>query len=290
MDKKEDFKQYPKILTIEKDGKIIGLDKRGRANSDFNTNTIDYAEFARVYNADFNQLNDLYKKDNQLSRYDKNKNDYDTNKPISPIPDEDRYYNDRDSRQGFAPPNTNNKRSKKTQWLVSILVIVVLIMSLFMIKSHYDYKAKEEQNQQEVNTNNLENDINETKQQLAQAEQTQQDSQNKIDELQNKVNELKQNANNGKEDNMQEAVNQLQKAQNEKVNGNLEGVNNAIGNVNDSINTDDNREAAKNFGDDVKNKTKSLSENGYVEGAKEKVSNAWHEITNLITASNDNNE
>ncbi|WP_436962359.1 hypothetical protein [Staphylococcus shinii] len=290
MDKKEDFKQYPKILTIEKDGKIIGLDKRGRANSDFNTNTIDYSEFARVYNAEFNQLHDLYKRDKRLSRYDKNKNDYDTNKPISPIDDKGRFYNDFDERHGFAPQSTTNRSRKKAKWLVPILVVAIIVMSFFMIKSHYENKNDEEQKQQEVKANNLENEINDTKQQLAQAEQTQQDSQSKINNLQNKVNNLKQSSNNGETENMQEAINQLQKAQNEKLNGNLDGVNNAIGKVNDSINTDDNRERARNFGDDVKNKTQTLSENEYVNGAKEKVSNAWHDITNVFFTSEESDE
>lgn len=36
----QDLKNYPQILKIEDDGKIIALDKNGRVNTELNTHTL----------------------------------------------------------------------------------------------------------------------------------------------------------------------------------------------------------------------------------------------------------
>ncbi|HDE7319689.1 TPA: hypothetical protein ACF9DN_003113 [Staphylococcus aureus] len=70
MSKSGDFREYPKILKIENDGRIIALDKHGRVNSQFYTNTITDEDSIKVFGLKFKLLYHDYVNDN-LSRVEK---------------------------------------------------------------------------------------------------------------------------------------------------------------------------------------------------------------------------
>lgn len=229
---KENFKDYPKIVRIENDGKIIGLDKHGRVNTDFNTNTVNREEFFKVFNNDFSTLHENYVNENNKESYD---SDY-----IKPNESPERFYNERDFKYDLDRQNELKKTKSKNKWLVTLLVIAVIIVAFFMIKNHFAAKEAETNEQNEVNNQQLQNEIEDTKSQLANSREGEQQTQDKISELQDKINNMNENRNSQSENNqLQEGINKLQDAQNSKMNGNEDQVKEQLGKVDEAIKNED---------------------------------------------------
>src|SRR5699024_2149106 len=106
MSKPEDFSNYPRILKIDDDGKIIALDKNGKINTDLNTNTIDDEKQRLVFGKVIYQP--------YYSRYEQNRESYYNDKQ-SP---ED-YYNLRDRERELEQKQALDKSHKKTKWLIA---------------------------------------------------------------------------------------------------------------------------------------------------------------------------
>lgn len=245
MQEKTNFKNYPKIMKIENDGKIIGLDKHGRVNTDFNTNRVNREAFFEVFNNDFSTLHENYVNEN-LSRYENNKESYNSDY-IKPNEAPERFYNERDFKNDLDRQNELKKTKSKNKWLVTLLVIAVIIVAFFMIKNHFAAKEAETNEQNEVNNQQLQNEIEETKTQLANSREGEQQTQNKINELQAKINNMNENNNSQSENNqLQEGVNKLQDAQNSKLNGNEDQVKEQLGKVDDAIKNEDIQGKVKN--------------------------------------------
>lgn len=232
-------------MKIENDGKIIGLDKHGRVNTDFNTNTVNREAFFEVFNNDFSTLHENYVNEN-LSRYENNKESYNSDY-IKPNEAPERFYNERDFKNDLDRQNELKKTKSKNKWLVTLLVIAVIIVAFFMIKNHFAAKEAETNEQNEVNNQQLQNEIEETKTQLANSREGEQQTQNKINELQAKINNMNENNNSQSENNqLQEGVNKLQDAQNSKLNGNEDQVKEQLGKVDDAIKNEDIQGKVKN--------------------------------------------
>lgn len=245
MQEKTNFKNYPKIMKIENDGKIIGLDKHGRVNTDFNTNTVNREEFFEVFNNDFSTLHENYVNEN-LSRYENNKESYKSDY-IKPNEAPERFYNERDFKNDLDRQNELKKTKSKNKWLVTLLVIAVIIVAFFMIKNHFATKEAETNEQNEVNNQQLQNEIEETKTQLANSREGEQQTQNKINELQAKINNMNENNNSKSENNqLQEGINKLQDAQNSKLNGNEDQVKEQLSKVDDAIKNEEIQGKVKN--------------------------------------------
>lgn len=245
MQEKTNFKNYPKIMKIENDGKIIGLDKHGRVNTDFNTNRVNREAFFEVFNNDFSTLHENYVNEN-LSRYENNKESYNSDY-IKPNEAPERFYNERDFKNDLDRQNELKKTKSKNKWLVTLLVIAVIIVAFFIIKNHFAAKEAETNEQNEVNNQQLQNEIEETKTQLANSREGEQQTQNKINELQAKINNMNENNNSQSENNqLQEGVNKLQDAQNSKLNGNEDQVKEQLGKVDDAIKNEDIQGKVKN--------------------------------------------
>lgn len=242
---KENFKNYPKIVRIENDGKIIGLDKHGRVNTDFNTNTVSREEFLKVFNNDFSTLHENYVNEN-LSRYENNKESYNLDY-IKPNEAPERFYNERDFKNDLDRQNELKKTKRKNKWLVIFLVFAVIIFAFLMIKNHFSAKEAETNQQNEVNNQQLQNEIEDTKSQLANSREGEQQTQNKINELQYKIDNMNENNNSQSENNhLQEGVNKLQDAQNSKINGNEDQVKQQLGKVDEAIKNEDIQGKVKN--------------------------------------------
>lgn len=232
-------------MKIENDGKIIGLDKHGRVNTDFNTNRVNREAFFEVFNNDFSTLHENYVNEN-LSRYENNKESYNSDY-IKPNEAPERFYNERDFKNDLDRQNELKKTKSKNKWLVTLLVIAVIIVAFFMIKNHFAAKEAETNEQNEVNNQQLQNEIEETKTQLANSREGEQQTQNKINELQAKINNMNENNNSQSENNqLQEGVNKLQDAQNSKLNGNEDQVKEQLGKVDDAIKNEDIQGKVKN--------------------------------------------
>lgn len=232
-------------MKIENDGKIIGLDKHGRVNTDFNTNTVNREEFFEVFNNDFSTLHENYVNEN-LSRYENNKESYKSDY-IKPNEAPERFYNERDFKNDLDRQNELKKTKSKNKWLVTLLVIAVIIVAFFMIKNHFATKEAETNEQNEVNNQQLQNEIEETKTQLANSREGEQQTQNKINELQAKINNMNENNNSKSENNqLQEGINKLQDAQNSKLNGNEDQVKEQLSKVDDAIKNEEIQGKVKN--------------------------------------------
>lgn len=242
MSKTENFKDYPKILRIENDGRIIGLDKNGRINNEFNTNTVNRENFFKTYNAEFNTLYDKYKSENleNLSRYEKNKNSYSPEQQARPSNDSAGYYNDRDLRHELEQQQELKSSKRKNKWLFFLLAIAIIVIGIFMAKSYFNSQAETEK-QASLNNDNqqLQKQIDDTKDQLSNSQQNEQQTQNKINDLQDKIRSLKQNTDNHDDSNkLQQGIDKLQEAQNSKVNGNESDMKEQLSKVDNAINAE----------------------------------------------------
>ncbi|WP_215395021.1 hypothetical protein [Staphylococcus aureus] len=132
MSKSGDFREYPKILKIENDGRIIALDKHGRVNSQFYTNTITDEDSIKVFGLKFKLLYHDYVNDN-LSRVEKNKDSYNENISTRNRPED--YYNERDFRRDLEQQQENTKAKRKNKWLVAVIVVLLIGLVILLFKS-----------------------------------------------------------------------------------------------------------------------------------------------------------
>lgn len=236
MSKSENFKDYPKILKIEDDGKIIALDKNGQINTDLNIHTIDDDKQRLV----FGKV--IY---NPYSRTERNYDDY-NKRP------ED-YYNQRDREREWQLQQENKKAKSKSKWLgilltIAIVVIVGIIAMNFLSNKNLESNSEVANNEQVQQQNEqLKQEIDDTKEELKNSQNNEQQTQQSINELQTKVDNLKQNNQNQSAANeFQDGLNQLQEAQNSKENGNKNEMKEQLKQVEDKIDTEKISEESKN--------------------------------------------
>ncbi|WP_281512302.1 hypothetical protein [Mammaliicoccus vitulinus] len=216
MSASENFKDYPKILKIENDGKIIALDQNGNINTDLNTHTINDEKQKLV----FGQI--LY---SPYSRTEKNKNDYNENNKNA-----ENYYNQRDREREWQLQDEKKQAKTKNKWLGFLLTIAIVVIAFLVIKGTLFNNNQNENvtdNEQLQQSNQqLQQDMNNTKNKLKDSQANEQQTQQDINNLQNKIDDLKtnnqDNQNNGTLNSYQDGINQLQEAQNSKTNGNYE--------------------------------------------------------------------
>jgi len=252
MNRNEDFKEYPKILKIENDGKVIALDRQGRINTDFNTNNINDESFYNVFGKRFGDLHRRYVDEN-LSRLDKNKNDYQEDAQQSQPTKPQDYYNERDYKRDLEQQNEIEKSKRKNKWLWGLLIVAILIIAFFVIKGQLS-NNNEQDDQASKENEQLQQEIKDTKSDLKDSKQDNQDTQQRINNLQNKVDNMKNNNedNNNTQD-LQEGVKQLQSAQNSKINGNEEEMKDKLSKIDNVIDTEKLSEQGKNQWEKFKN-------------------------------------
>ncbi|WP_436949329.1 hypothetical protein [Staphylococcus shinii] len=227
MSKSENFRDYPKILKIENDGKIIALDKNGKINTDLNIHTIDDDKQRIV----FGEV--IY---NPYSRTEKNYEGY--NKQ----PED--YYNQRDREREWQLQEETKKTKSKNKWLGILLTIAIVVIAFFVIKNFMFNNESENQSdvaneQLEQENQQLQKDINDTKSELKNTQNNANQTQESINQLQSKVDELKANNQDQNAVNeYQNGVDQLQEAQNSKQNGNKEEMQDQLKKVNEVIDTE----------------------------------------------------
>lgn len=121
-----------------------------------------------------------------------------------------------------------------------LLTVAIVVIGILIAKSYFNSKAEEDkQNELDSNNQQLQRQIDDTKNQLSNSQQNEQQTQSKIDDLQNKINDLKQNNDNKSENNqLQQGIDKLQEAQNSKINGNESDMKEQLSKVDDVINTD----------------------------------------------------
>ena len=254
MNKTENFRDYPKILKIEDDGQIVGLDKQGRFNSDFYTNNIDNRYFYNVFGVDYETLHEKYVNEN-YSRYEKNRNNYEDSTFRSTRPEN--YYNERDFKRDLDQQNEIKNSKRKNKWLGGLLVVAVVIIAFIFVSKYFSNdNANNDQASvnQDANNQQLQSEINDTKSQLKDSQQNEQATQQKINDLQSKIDNMKaDNTNESGSSELQDGVNQLQEAQNNKVNGNEEEMKENLKKVDDVIDTEKISKQGKNQWEKFKN-------------------------------------
>lgn len=254
MGSKIDFGNYPKIERIEDNGDIIALDKKGRVNTDFNINNINKEKAFEIFGISFDKLHDDYKKNNHLSRYERNKQSY----------------RDQDEIKGNNLNNDNsdspNKESKSKKWLSILLGIVAVVVLIFIVSSYFNNKSEEKRQQEEQTATNqqleqenqqLQQDMKDTQDKLKDSQTDKQQTQQEINNLQNRVDNLKNNqqgnADQGAINSYQDGINKLQDAQNSKAAGNYEEVKEKVKGLDKYIDkeklTEDGKNAWTNFKD-----------------------------------------
>lgn len=247
MSKSENFRDHPKILKIENDGQIVGLDKHGRFNNDFNTNNVNDDEFYNVFGADCETLHDKYVNEN-LAKHEKNRNNFEDSEPKYRRQEEP--YNERDFRRDLEQQNEIKRSKRKSKMFGALLVLAVIIIATSFILGYFsDNKAEENQvaDEQANNNEQLQREMDDTKNQLQNSQQNEQDTQQKINDLQSKINNMSEdNSNQNSNVDLQNGINQLQEAQNSKVNGNKEEMKENLKKVDDVIDTEKISEKGKN--------------------------------------------
>ncbi|MDW4404374.1 hypothetical protein QI045_12715 [Staphylococcus saprophyticus] len=248
MNKSENFRDYPKILKIEDDGKIIALDKNGQINTDLNIHTIDDNKQHLV----FGKI--LY---NPYSRYEKNRNTYNENLNQNNRPED--YYNERDYKRDWEQQNEIHQSKRKNKWLGILLTIAIVVIAFFVIKN-FTFNNEDETNSDVANeqlqqeNQQLQQDINDTKSELEDTQNNAHQTQESINQLQSKVDELKANNQDQNAVNeYQNGIDQLQQAQNSKQNGNKEEMQDQLKKVNDVIDTEKISEKGKSQWEKFKN-------------------------------------
>src|SRR5699024_10890403 len=120
MSKPEDFSNYPRILKIDDDGKIIALDKNGKINTDLNTNTIDDEKQRLVFGKVIYQ----------------------------------QYYNIHDRERGLEQKQALDKSHKKTKWLIASIIVIILVAAIIIITLFINSNKDEIDNQQQTQDSN----------------------------------------------------------------------------------------------------------------------------------------
>lgn len=247
MNNTENFRDYPKILKIEDDGQIVGLDKQGRLNSDFYTSNIDDKYFYNVFGTNYDTLHEKYVNENYM-RYEKSK-------AHSTRPEN--YYNERDFKRDLDQQNEIKNSKRKNKWLVGLLVVAVVIIAFIFVSKFFssDNANNDQANvNQDADNKQLQQEINDTKSQLKDSQQNEQETQQKINDLQSKIDNMNaENPNESGSSELQDGVNQLQEAQNNKVNGNEEKMKENLKKVDDVIDTEKISEQGKNQWEKFKN-------------------------------------
>lgn len=241
-------REYPTILNVESDGKIIALDKFGELNTELNTNTItkeqEYKVFGKLL---FNEYNTQ-----SMSRYDKNKDEYD-NDTSNHRPDD--FYNDRDKKRDWEQQQALDKSKEKNKWLWGILIAILFaVIILFMqfcdreSQAPVDEQNQTENTQQPQSTEQANNpDIEQQDSEIRNEIQSTKDSikedndntNEKINGLQSKIDEMRNQQNSEKAnevaDDYQNTVDKLEKAKTEKENGNDDKMQETLDNVQSDI-------------------------------------------------------
>lgn len=218
------FNDYPKILKIEDDGKIIALDKNGEINTDLNIHTIDDNKQRIV----FGKV--IY---NSYSRSDKSYADY-NKRP------ED-FYNQRDREREWQLQEENKKTESKNKWLGILLSITIVVIIAIITMNVLTKNDTEDLNNDSIQQQNeqLKQEIDSTKEELKNSQQNEQQTQQSINELQNKVNNLNANNQNQSASNeLQQGIDKLQEAQNSKINGNEEEMKEKLKQIDEVIDTE----------------------------------------------------
>lgn len=232
MSNPENFKEYPRILKIEEDGKIIALDKHGEINTDLNIYSIDDEKQRLV----FGKV--IY---NPYSRSDRNNDNY-NKRP------ED-YYNQRDREREWQLQEENKKSKSKNKWLgilLAIAVVVIIVIITMNVLTKNDTEVSNDDSTQQQNEQ-LKQEIDFTKEQLRNSQQSEQQTQQSINELQNKVNNLNaNNQNQSTSDELQQGIDKLQEAQNSKINGNKEEMKEKLKQIDEVIDTEKLSQQGKN--------------------------------------------
>lgn len=259
MSNSENFRDYPKIIKIDKQGNIMGLDSNGSVNTEFNTNEIDNEDFRSAFGDDYSNLYNKYINAN-LSRFERNKDTYTDDKNGRP---ED-YYTPRDREREWENKQENTKVKKANKWLWGLLILFLVIIVAFVVHSCTNNNSEDEAAQDQSNQNTTQNqgnnqdngqdiekqddsirsDIKDTKQSI---KDNQDNTDNKLQSLQNKIDSLKQQSNDDKEakvaDDYQNAKDNLQNAKQQQDNGNDDKMHKELDKVNSKL-------------DDIKNKMK----------------------------------
>ena len=232
------FNDYPKILKIEDDGKIIALDKNGEINTDLNIHTIDDDKQRIV----FGKV--IY---NSYSRSDKNYEDH-NKRP------ED-FYNQRDREREWQLQEENKKTKSKNKWLGILLSITIVVIIAIITMNLLTKNDTEDLNNDSIQQQNeqLKQEIDSTKEELKNSQQNEQQTQQSINELQSKVNNLNANNQNQNASNeLQQGIDKLQEAQNSKINGNEEEMKEKLKQIDEVIDTEKLSEQGKNQWDKFK--------------------------------------
>lgn len=256
MSKSENFRNYPKILEIENDGKILALDKNGRVNSEFYTHKINDDDFYNVFGTTYDFLHDKYVNED-LSRYKRNKETYNNQEDVGKVKAYDGRYNLNEDDLYH-----NKKLSQKPKRGL-IIIIVIALLIVFTIMFMNNKQKNEEQQNQQVTTNQqlkqeneqLQQDMNDTQNKLEDSQTNEQQTQQDINNLQNRIDDLKNNQNsNTNQDAIkqyQDGISKLQDAQNSKAAGNYEEVKDKVKGLDKYIDkeqlTEDGKNAWTNF-------------------------------------------
>lgn len=120
----------PRILRIRKDGTIVALDQKGDLNENLNEKTVtkeqEYREYGKPLFEDYiNQ---------KLSRYERNKGEYDDVNQEQDNARPDDYYTDRDKQREWEQKQELDNTKKKNKWLwgflgLALIVIIICIAS-----------------------------------------------------------------------------------------------------------------------------------------------------------------
>lgn len=232
MSNPENFREYPRILKIEDDGKIIALDKNGQINTDLNIHTIDDEK----QNVVFGKV--IY---NPYSRSERQNEDF-NKRP------ED-YYNQRDREREWQLQEENKKSKSKNKWLgilLSIAIVVIIVIITMNVLTKDDTEVSNNDSIQQQNEQ-LKQEIDSTKEELKNSQQNAQQTQQSINDLQNKVNDLNANNQNQSASNeLQQGIDKLQEAQNSKLNGNEQEMKEKLKQIDEVIDTEKLSEQGKN--------------------------------------------
>lgn len=227
----------PRILKIREDGTIVVLVQNDELNENLNEKTVtreqEYREYGQPLFEDYiNQ---------KLSRYDRNKGDYD-NEPV-----------EQDNRRPLEQqPNDDGKKNKWLWGFLGLVLVVIIIGIVSFCNRQDDTDAPVDDNQvaQGQNDNQNGNTDDQIQQQDSQLREDVKDTQDsikqddaeanqKIANLQNQVDNMKQQQDteqaNKVADKYQETIDKLEDAKQEQDNGNTDKMEQALDSVNDTL-------------------------------------------------------
>lgn len=259
------FNDYPKIEKIDSEGNILGLDKNGAVNTQFNTRNINEERFRAVFGEPYQYLYDKYKNE-RLSRFEKNARSYEDDRYYNSRPDD--YYTDRDKEYDRQQKEELDKNKRAKKWLAIILGIVVLCFIVFLVFNHFSKQNAENENQANNNdqlqqeNQQLKQDMKDTQQKLEDTETDGQKTQQEINSLQSRIDNLKNNeqapTNDSAIQSYQDGINKLQEAQNSKVQGNYDDVKEKIQGLDKTIDKEKLTEEGRNAWQQLKQSISDL--------------------------------